>query len=626
MKKRPSLTPKQTLVAAIILLVFTLLVLFIKSQSDTQGQFDRLTDSFFRKQMTASTLDMHYTLAHPENCGITSYESTLPFYNAAQEQKQQLYLENLLNTLEELDERELQQQDQYLLKLWKQSLSATLDMTAYPYYQEPLSPAGGMHTQLPILLAEYTFRSTRDVEDYLSLLSQIDDYFQSLLQYETEKKEAGLFMAASSLDKVIEQCDTIVTNEEIMTGSHFLQTSFMERLEELTKQADLDETTLESYRKENDELLKTVVLPAYQSLASGLFLLRDEHIPLEGLAAKENGADYYKYLLISRVGSYTPPEDIKKMYISQLQQEFQALYTLLTENEELSQTFLQQTYWDLPLEEPVEILADLQNRMSKDFPSYLLGGQQEPTVYIKEVAENLQPYSAPAFYLTVPFDDCSTNAVYINNSSAFSDLELYTTLAHETFPGHLYQTVFCNRFSVENQENPVRQLLWYGGYLEGWALYTEFVAYDYASDMLKEEHRLSDALCVEMEKHNRSMQLCLYALLDYIIHYENATPGDLIPYLEPFGVTDIATINSVYEYIVEDPCNYPQYYLGYLEICKLKELAIENWGSTYTDYRFHSFLLEQGPADFATLTEELNQSSSLLSLGYHTFQIAPIPQ
>lgn len=34
--------------------------------------------------------------------------------------------------------------------------------------------------------------------------------------------------------------------------------------------------------------------------------------------------------------------------------------------------------------------------------------------------------------------------------------------------------------------DPVRKLIWYGGYLEGWALYVEFISYDYAADLLEQ--------------------------------------------------------------------------------------------------------------------------------------------
>ncbi|MBQ7933553.1 MAG: DUF885 domain-containing protein [Lachnospiraceae bacterium] len=540
MKKKVSLSRLQLLLVVLLFAIpASLILLLLGLSTNEQKHFDRLTGSLFQEQLSQNTIDMHFTLAHPEDYGITDYLVTLPCYSRPEEQAQQLYLENLLESLNTISPEKLKEQDRLLWELLKKNLGASLDLSRFTYFQEPLSPTGGMHTQLPILLSEYTFRNIQDVEDYLTLLEQIDTYFQSLLVYEKEKKQAGLFMDATSLDKTIQQCDTIVTKEEVVSGKHFLQTSFTYRLEELSQLCAISPKQAENYQSRHNEILKTIVVPAYQALADGLYLLRDEGIPLQGLAAHPSGAEYYHQLLITRVGSYTAPEDIKDLYIRQMNRDYQAISSLLADNPQVAGALLREEYRQLPIDDAHEMLQDLRRRMESDFPSYLISGQKEPAVILKDLQESLSDFCAPAFYFTVPLDDSDTNVIYINNKNSFHSLELYTTLAHEAFPGHLYQTVFHNRFQAETEENPVRQLLWYGGYLEGWALYVEFIAYDYAADMLAREHRLADALCVELEKHNRSMQLCLYSLLDYIIHYENATPGELIPYLEPFGITDM---------------------------------------------------------------------------------------
>ena len=108
-----------------------------------------------------------------------------------------------------------------------------------------------------------------------------------------------------------------------------------------------------------------------------------------------------------------------------------------------------------------------------------------------------------------------------------------------------------------------------------------------------------------MEKHNRSLQLCLYSLLDIMIHYENASYNQIAKMLEGFGFTDSSSVKAVYAYIVQEPCNYLKYYLGYLEILSLQEKAKELWQSGYSDLRFHTFYLDCGPSDFTSLEERL---------------------
>ena len=66
--------------------------------------------------------------------------------------------------------------------------------------------------------------------------------------------------------------------------------------------------------------------------------------------------------------------------------------------------------------------------------------------------------------------DC---VIYINNGSVSSSEDLYTTLAHEGYPGHLYQNVYF----LSNCTSPVRTVLSFGSYVEGWATYVENYAY-----------------------------------------------------------------------------------------------------------------------------------------------------
>ena len=64
---------------------------------------------------------------------------------------------------------------------------------AFPYYEEILSPGGGIQTELPILLAEYPFTTPRDVKDYLALLGRIPDYLQEAAEYENGKSGQGFY-------------------------------------------------------------------------------------------------------------------------------------------------------------------------------------------------------------------------------------------------------------------------------------------------------------------------------------------------------------------------------------------------------------------------------------------------
>ena len=635
-KKHKLLSLSQLLPACFFLLVFAGITVFLFTYQRDEKLYTAFTSRLFREEMLASTLNMHYTLAHPENFGICDYKVQLPCYSKQEELYSQAATENALASLKGIRVARLSKKDAYSYTLLKRYLENSLQKSSFSYYGEPLSPSSGMQSQLPILLAEYTFRSRQDVEDYLKLLEQTGVYFDSLLCYEQEKAAAGLLMSSVSLKKVISQCDTIVTDEALEEGSHFLQTTFRERLLLLCDAGEITGKEARSYLAQNDRLLKTVVRPAYESLGDGLLVLEDSCITPHGLAATPQGAEYYQYLLCSETGSYRSIPETKALLLQAFEGEYEAIQSLLAANPSL-QNFSDNTAPAFPLERADDMLRDLQQRMRTDFPSLpaapedssLSGGsgfsgnavlpggsastgESIPSVTVKAVSPSLEKYCAPAFYLTAPVDDTDNNVIYINEKNSPVGLELYTTLAHEGYPGHLYQTVYSNRTFLQESENPVRNILWYGGYLEGWALYVEFESYDYATALLEEAGYSADALDAQIEKHNRSLQLCLYSLLDIMIHYENVPYSKVEEILTNFGISNPDSIHAVYTYIAEEPCNYLKYYLGYLEILSLQEQAKAAWGDHYTDYAFHKFYLDCGPSDFLSLEEQLQSYSSIM--------------
>ncbi|WP_251208888.1 DUF885 domain-containing protein [Acetatifactor aquisgranensis] len=605
MKKNSRLSNKQLLFGLVFLLAFIGLTVFLFTYQRDEKRFESLTTKLFANELAGNTLNLHYTLANPADFGLGDYRPSLSCYDSGSVSGSRAAAENMLAALKSLDAAKLSEEDAWFWRLLTRTLENSLALSGFAYYDEPLSPSSGTQTQLPILLAEYAFRSKRDVEDYLALLDQTDEYFASLLVYEQEKAAAGFPMPASSLQSVREQCDTIVTKEDLEAGTHFLQTTFQERLETLFQEGLVTADEAGHYIAQNERLLKTVLLPAYAELGDGLTLLEDSDALPAGLAALPEGKAYYEQLLISQTGSYRSIEEIQRMLAEKFSQEYEAIKKMAADHPEIARYYVQEEAPEFPYREASQMLLDLKERMGADFPP-VPGGAVD--VHVKAVSDNLTDYCAPAFYLTAPLDDTDSNAIYINRQKTPDGLDLYTTLAHEGYPGHLYQTVYHNRSLLAAGGRPAREILWYGGYQEGWALYVEFLSFGYAADLLREHGQETAALATELEARNRSLQLCLYSALDVLIHYENASYSQIAKVLSGFGITDSTSMKAIYNYIIQSPCNYPKYYLGYLEILSLQEEAKRLWGNEYTDYRFHSFCLDWGPADFLSLGEKLRQT------------------
>ena len=595
------------LFTAIFFLGFAAVFLYFFLNSDVR-RFRQVTENFFTSSLTGDSLSLHYTLADPSPWLEGPSPATLPVYSRPERQAGAAVMENLLTALWKIDPEKLNEQDAYTLSLLTSWLENELVGAQCEYFEEPLSPTSGMHIELPVLLAEYAFRSREDLEDYLEILESIPAYLESLGEYEKEKAAAGLFMTEEDAAEVVRQCDAILDETLLEGGTHFLQTTFTERLDQLIEMGKVDGEEREKYVSENDRLLKTVAAPAYESLGDTIFLLSGSGLYEGGLGRISGGIVYYTCLLKRNTGSSRTPEEITRLLSEQLQADVQKLQELSGRYRQLTghTPDSASTLFPFPIEDAQEILTDLQQRMQDDFPPLSALTDTPVSCTVRTVSESLQSYTSPAFYLTPPLDALSENVIYINPASTRTGLELYTTLAHEGYPGHLYQTVYSRLYENSITDNPVRGVLSFSGFVEGWAYYVENLSYGYAAEVLLENGGSeADQVLVQLLCLERNLQINLYCLLDLSIHYYGADQEDVFRSLAAFGISDTATADAIYDYIRREPTTYLKYYLSYLEILSLKEEAQELWKDQYSALRFHTFLLQTGPSDFTNLENRL---------------------
>lgn len=545
-----------------------LAAVFIQYQENRR--FLSFTDTLFQNEIAASTLNLHYTLADPDKAGIKDYPITFGHYSLPDQTAWLASCENLSSILSCFRENLLTRDNRLILAILKKSCAAAASCPAASILSEPLGPSLGIQAQLPVLLAEYTFRTKQDIVDYLSLLKTLPDYFGEIISYEQYKSDAGLFMNDQSAMGVVAQCRAFLQEPD----DNYLKTMFEEKLNAMS---DLTSGERDACLKLHNKLINSAVIPAYQKLIDGMTQLIGTGTISGGLANFPDGASYYRYLLQTQVGTDDSPSEIRARLLTQLQADAKEMQQLLSDYPDLAQ----ETSSEVSV--PQKMLSSLEEKIQQDFPPL-----DNINYSIKYVHKDLQEYSSPAFYLTPPVDTNSPNSIYINPSANMDTLSLYTTLAHEGFPGHLYQTVYFSRTSPPM----IRHLYTPSGYVEGWATYVESYAYQYACE---------NPAAGRLQWLNRSMSLALYSLLDLGIHDEGWTLDAAANMLSRFGVSDATAVSDIYDYIVETPANYLKYYYGYLNFLDLRDQAQEKEGSRFSLKEFHREVLELGPMPFSLI-------------------------
>ena len=553
------------------------------------SQFRSFTREVFQKEVSGSMLTLHYSLADPEKKNIARPAPTLgtvSYDNTASIHQCQEYLKKLLSfSYSDLSRENRLTSD--MLLLYFHTSEASLQ-NGFP--EEILSPSLGIQAQLPVLLAEYAFYKDQDISDYLNILVSIEPYFESILQYEQERAHQGYFMSDTTLDRILEQCREFVKDPE----NNYMLDVFSQKLKEYGKFTDSEQNELMNRHK---EILLNKVIPAYEKLIIGLNALRGSGKNPMGLTYYKKGQKHYEYLLQAETGCYDSVKKIQQRLYEQLADDTARIQMMLKEQPSLLRKMNKGT--DLDTFQPAKALQILQKKSEKDFPAL----PETVSPDIRYVHKSMEAYSSPAFYLTPPLDTGNPNVIYINPSSQTSNLELFTTLSHEGFPGHLYQTVYFGSCDPDD----IRYLITSSGYVEGWATYVESYGYQYAADYL-DDPAASDLTALAWM--NRSINLCIYSLMDIGIHYHGWTPDAAASFLKNFGITDTSVVQEIYQYIVETPGNYLKYYLGYLNFLDLRQKWQDTLGEHFDLKKFHQKILETGPVSFPVLQKYMDQELS----------------
>ncbi len=556
------------------------------TKNTNESDFNSFLHKLFQNEVTSNTLNLHYTLSDPGSMDITQYPVTFGEISTENETSQLAALENLKSELQTYDPSSMSLSSQLTYDVLENTITLELEKAPFYYYDEILSSTNGIQSEYPILLAEYTFHSKKDIEDYLTLLSQYDTFLAQAAEFEKQKSKRGLFMNETAADNLIKQCRAFLPEQ---SEQSFWETTFLERLNEMDS---LSKKEKSSYIKQNQTALQEHVYPAFHSLIAVLKALKKSGKNSQGLCHFENGQKYYQLLVKSTTGSGHSIPELQKIVESRRERNLAELSLLFSKsaashnikrsNEEVISA-VSSSVALLPYKTPEDMLERLKVEIQSAFPD-----APSTNYTVKEVSKKLEDFLSPAFYLTAPMDQYIENCIYINPSSNYDEIELFTTLAHEGYPGHLYQTVYSYSASLQ----PIRYLLYHGGYTEGWATYVEMLSYDYTG-LGKQEAR---ALML-----NRDSTLSLYASIDMGVHYDGWSLADTSSFLGSYGITDMSVISDIYQAVIENPANYLKYYIGYLEFLDLKEQAKTYYRNDYSDLLFHTAVLDMGSAPFYIL-------------------------
>lgn len=534
-----------------------------KSSKEAENErFASFTEKLFCKEVATSQISLHYTLKEPEAYGIDKADTA---YGMIQTDSIQIKTaaENMQQALYTFSYEKLNVKNRITYDLLKQYLRNLREEADYLYYEEPLNTVNGVQTQIPIVLSEYQFYDRTDVEAYLDVLSETRDYFQQIIAFEREKADRGLFLSDEMADQVLEQCNAFLA----MGNGNYLYSTFVSRIGELQ---ELSEKEKSDYIQQNARQMEEQVYPAYEDLIQAVKELKGKGTNEKGLCYFPEGRKYYEWYIQQSVGVTDTIQELEQQTRRQISEDITGMEEAVNEAKQAAAI--------MENGKAERILEKLKKGIANAFPEI-----PKTSLQIKYVPEEMQEHLSPAFYMIPAIDYTEENVIYVNQIQMRDDLTLFTTLAHEGYPGHLYQTIF-----FENTDpDPVRSILNFGGYVEGWATYAEMCSY-YLMPLSKTQAAI-------LQK-NSSVILALYALADMGIHYEGWSRMDTVEFYARYGIKDAEMVDKIYDLILGSPGNYLKYYIGYVKFLELKKEWIKSGNQSQKE--FHKAVLSVGPAPF----------------------------
>lgn len=548
-----------------------------KKTNNTQKNFNSFTDDLFLTEVQRDTLTLNYSLSNWADYGIVANDIKIGHFTPAYIENTLSIYENYLKLLGDFKYKDLDHEQQLTYDILDYYFDLELSQGDLILYHDVLGPTTGVQAQLPVLLAEYRIKSVEDLEVYISLVKSTKEYFQEVCEFQRLKSESGLFMTSHVANSIISQCEDFIRNPE----ENFLIATTNNKISNLEI---LTEEEKSKYIKDNKDAIVDFLIPSYELLVDTLKDLVSTGKNDKGLCYYEKGKDFYEYLIAYNTNSNKPIPELIQMIDGSIEENIIAMGDILIKDPGVYQELMDASF---PLEDPSEIITYLQTAILKNFPEI-----PNVTCTISYVPEPLQKHLSPAMYLLPAIDDYKNNVIYINPEYDMTDV--FPTMAHEGYPGHLYQSVYFRN----SNSTPIRNLLNFGGYVEGWATYVEYYSY-YLAEF---EENVSDFIIANMVTN-----MGIYCRLDMGIHYEGWDLNKVHKYLENLGIKDKNLSSVLFETIIEEPGLYPQYGIGYLEIIDLKNKAKNISADQFVLKDFHEFILEIGPAPFPIIEDRLDK-------------------
>lgn len=534
------------------------------STLDDNTEFDAYLDTIFDELVSDNYLYMHFNVADYKAMGIEKPEVGFGHIVYGVDQEEFNKTEKQLEDLLAFDYDSLSLRQQYDYDLLHYSLLETLCGLEYSKYNLIFSSSSQFSDGIVTNLMEFAMYDEESEEDFLAVLKDVPNYINEAIEYSKQQSNDGLYHSDDMLDEEISYIDNLISSNGKSIYEHY-------------KEYDI--------YPEVKELVENEVIPAFVTLKEYLNTLYGK-TKSDKLALTKINNGYAEYTYITNTSNngdmyaiYTQLIEVYSDWVNNFINAYQNNEHILEDYED----FLND---DKAINLSAEdMLEYLRNNSSKRY-EYL-----EDANYVVSALDTLGD-STLGYYVSPPIDNLNQNVIRVNakiNNEEYDQMSVFEVMAHEGFPGHLYQNIYFQ------QKNPhkFRATQSFIGYTEG---YADLAAMD-AIDMLNVDDGYKAVAKLNSITFNSHL---LLSIVDLGVNYFGWDVNTIGNKLEKLFL-DKAIAQPLYDMVVAMPGTFVRYGVGYVSHLNLRKKAMDELGDKFDFVAYDRAIIENGPLPFAIL-------------------------
>lgn len=465
-----------------------------------------------------------------------------------------------------------------------------------------VSPISGPHLDIPKLMqTQQRLKSLTDAQDYIARLEAFIDAFDAIDKKIKADAELGAIPPRILVEKTIAPIKAFI---EGTAADNILVTSFKERI---TKIEEIDAETQEQLVNRAKGAVVTSVFPAYAKLAETLEDLLDRAGTDSGVWAQPDGEAFYRSAVKALGDTDLSPEEIHAIGLREVDRITAEMDAILkdrglndgTVGERMVRLSEDPHYLfadsDEGRAELLSFLRDQVDEINQIIPDYFATIPSQK-LEIRRIPVFSQDGEAGGFYTNPSLDGTRPGIYWINlrDMKAWPSWSLNTLTYHEAIPGHHFQVAI----NMSESNLPLmRRIAPFNAFVEGWALYSEQLAYEmglYDDDPLGNLGRLQDELF-------RAVRL----VVDTGLHAKRWSREEAIDYMYKTTGADKSEVVPEIERYMAWPGQALGYKLGMLKILELRGEAQTALGDAFDIKEFHDVVLRDGAIPMSVLTQKV---------------------